>query len=140
MSVVPALPITMPRLSDSMEEGVITAWLVDDGDRVEIGQGIAEIETDKATMPYEAEAAGPIRRLAKAGDTVAVGEVIAVIGDGEPDARPAVTAAPRAAATRSPRVAATRASRVNASPVARRVAAARGVDLSAVTGSGPGGR
>src|SRR5829696_1970685 len=72
----------MPRLSDSMEEGTILKWLVSEGDEVEKGQEIAEIETDKANMTYEADTAGAIIELvASEGDTLALGEVIARIGD-----------------------------------------------------------
>src|SRR5215211_2165839 len=77
-----ATDITMPRLSDSMEEGTILKWLVSEGDEVEKGQEIAEIETNKANMTYESDTAGTIIELvADEGDTLALGEVIARIGD-----------------------------------------------------------
>jgi pyruvate dehydrogenase E2 component (dihydrolipoyllysine-residue acetyltransferase) len=77
-----ATDVTMPRLSDSMEEGTILKWLVSEGDEVEKGQEIVEIETDKANMTYEADTAGSIVELvASEGDTLALGEVIARIGD-----------------------------------------------------------
>jgi pyruvate dehydrogenase E2 component (dihydrolipoamide acetyltransferase) len=73
-----AAEITMPRLSDSMEEGTILKWLVAEGDEVKRGQPIAEIETDKANMTYEADSDGTISELVAAeGDTLAIGEVIA---------------------------------------------------------------
>jgi pyruvate dehydrogenase E2 component (dihydrolipoamide acetyltransferase) len=76
--------ITMPRLSDSMEEGTILRWLVADGAAVARGDEIAEIETDKANMTYEADAAGVFRAVAAEGDALPVGAVIAVVlGDGE---------------------------------------------------------
>jgi len=76
--------ITMPRLSDSMEEGTILRWLVADGATVARGDEIAEIETDKANMTYESDAAGVFRAVASEGDALAVGAVIAhVLGDGE---------------------------------------------------------
>jgi pyruvate dehydrogenase E2 component (dihydrolipoamide acetyltransferase) len=79
--------ITMPRLSDSMEEGTILKWLVSEGDEVKRGQPIAEIETDKANMTYEADTDGTVSELvAGEGDTLAVGEVIARIGDEAPSA------------------------------------------------------
>jgi pyruvate dehydrogenase E2 component (dihydrolipoamide acetyltransferase) len=79
--------VLMPRLSDSMEQGTILTWLVQDGGEVAEGQELAEIETDKATMTYEAEAAGTLAVVAAEGTTVAVGEVIARVGgDGEPAA------------------------------------------------------
>src|ERR1700760_1537557 len=73
----------MPRLSDSMEEGTILKWLVSEGDEVSKGQEIVEIETDKANMTYEADAAGVISFVAGEGDTLALGEVIARIGAGD---------------------------------------------------------
>jgi pyruvate dehydrogenase E2 component (dihydrolipoamide acetyltransferase) len=72
--------VTMPRLSDSMEEGTILKWLVADGDEVARGDEIAEIETDKATMTYEADAAGALHLIAAEGDTLPVGAPIARIG------------------------------------------------------------
>src|SRR3954469_25317792 len=78
--------ITMPRLSDSMEEGTILKWLKSDGDEVSEGDELAEIETDKATMTYEADAAGVLEIVAEEGQTLAIGEVIAKLG-GEGDAR-----------------------------------------------------
>src|SRR5215218_389252 len=76
--------ITMPRLSDSMEEGTILRWLVADGATVARGDEIAEIETDKANMTYEADAAGVFHHVAAEGDALPVGAVIAhVLGDGE---------------------------------------------------------
>jgi pyruvate dehydrogenase E2 component (dihydrolipoamide acetyltransferase) len=76
--------ITMPRLSDSMEEGTILKWLVSEGDEVKQGQEIAEIETDKATMTYEADEAGVFHPVAGEGDTLPIGEVIATIGEDAP--------------------------------------------------------
>jgi pyruvate dehydrogenase E2 component (dihydrolipoamide acetyltransferase) len=75
-----ATDVTMPRLSDSMEEGTIIRWLKADGDEVTRGEEIAEIETDKATMSYEADADGTLRIVAQEGDTLPVGEVIARLG------------------------------------------------------------
>ena len=78
--------ITMPRLSDSMEEGTILKWLKSDGDEVSEGDELAEIETDKATMTYEADAAGVLEIVADEGQTLAIGEVIAKLkaeGDAE---------------------------------------------------------
>src|SRR6185503_12012971 len=82
--------ITMPRLSDSREEGTILKWLKSDGDQVSEGDELAEIETDKATMTYEADAAGVLKIVAEEGQTLAVGEVIANLrGEGEEDESPA---------------------------------------------------
>ncbi|HLI60913.1 MAG TPA: dihydrolipoamide acetyltransferase family protein [Solirubrobacteraceae bacterium] len=72
--------VLMPRLSDSMEEGTILTWLVEDGGELSEGQELVEIETDKATMTYEAEATGALTVVVPAGQTVRVGEVIARIG------------------------------------------------------------
>ena len=72
----------MPRLSDSMEEGTILKWLKGDGDEVSRGDELVEIETDKANMTYEADQDGVLAIVAKEGDTLAVGEVIARIGEG----------------------------------------------------------
>ncbi|HVW17704.1 MAG TPA: biotin/lipoyl-containing protein, partial [Solirubrobacteraceae bacterium] len=72
----------MPRLSDSMEEGTILKWLVEPGAIVTRGQEIVEIETDKATMTYEADSDGPLSIVAAEGDTLAVGAIIATIGEG----------------------------------------------------------
>jgi pyruvate dehydrogenase E2 component (dihydrolipoamide acetyltransferase) len=120
-----ALEIVMPRLSDSMEEGTIVQWLVRAGDHVDEGQPLVEVETDKATVVYEAQAAGSVLELrASEGESVRVGALIALVG--EPGA--------------SVEVVAQGAPRPKASPLARRVAAERGVDLSAVAGSGPQGR
>jgi pyruvate dehydrogenase E2 component (dihydrolipoamide acetyltransferase) len=73
--------VIMPRLSDSMEEGTLLKWLKAAGDEVRVGEALAEIETDKATMTYEADAAGFLEPLAKEGDTLAIGAVIARLVD-----------------------------------------------------------
>ena len=159
--------ITMPRLSDSMEEGTILRWLVADGAQVARGDELAEIETDKANMTYEADAAGVFRAVAAEGDALPVGAVIAfVAADGEalPAASPAAPPAgpvdsgrahtglaAGARASSSPPAGSAAASspsmpvvgdvaRVKASPVARRLARELGVDLAVLVGSGPGGR
>src|SRR6266480_1781214 len=72
----------MPRLSDSMEEGTILRWLKADGDDVRRGDDLVEIETDKATMTYEADQDGVLKILVDEGATLPIGEVIAHIGDG----------------------------------------------------------
>src|SRR5215203_4580058 len=74
--------VAMPRLSDSMEEGTILKWLKSDGDDVSKGEELVEIETDKANMTYEADEAGTLEIVASEGDTLAVGETIARIGEG----------------------------------------------------------
>ncbi len=77
-----ATDVTMPRLSDSMEEGTVLKWLVEEGGEVKRGEALVEIETDKANMTYEADTDGTlIEIVAKEGDTLAIGETIARIGD-----------------------------------------------------------
>ena len=74
--------IVMPRLSDSMEEGTVLRWLKGVGDAVEVGEELVEIETDKANMVYESDAAGTlIEIVASEGDTLPIGEVIARVGE-----------------------------------------------------------
>ena len=73
--------VSMPRLSDSMEEGTILKWLKSDGDEVKRGDELVEIETDKANMTYEADQDGVLSITASEGDTLAVGEKIASIGE-----------------------------------------------------------
>src|SRR4051795_9527634 len=72
--------VAMPRLSDSMEEGTILKWLKSDGDEVKRGEDLVEIETDKATMTYEADADGVLEIVAAEGDTLPIGSLIARIG------------------------------------------------------------
>ncbi len=157
-----AVEILMPALSPTMEEGTLAKWLVKEGDVIKPGQIIAEIETDKATMEFEAVDEGRIGKLLVAEGTtgVKVNAPIAVLAEeGEAlGARPKATtpagapvplapvpAAPVATApaiTAKPPAAAPRAggARVFASPLARRIAAERGLDLTRITGSGPHGR
>ena len=76
--------IVMPRLSDSMEEGTIVRWLKKDGEAVSKGEPLAEVETDKATVTFDADADGTLRIFAGEGETVPIGGVIASIGDALP--------------------------------------------------------
>jgi pyruvate dehydrogenase E2 component (dihydrolipoamide acetyltransferase) len=126
--------VLMPRLSDSMEEGTITAWHKGNGEQVARGDPIVDIETDKAVMTYESEASGVLQIVAPEGFTVALGGLIATLSPGDP--APSAPF-PRAAAHSGNGGA---KARVNASPVARRVAAAHSVDLTDLSGSGPNGR
>ena len=155
-----ALEILMPALSPTMEEGTLAKWLVKEGDEVASGDLLAEIETDKATMEFEAVDEGVIGKLIVAEGTEAVKvntPIALLLEDGESAddvaAQPAVAPAPAAsaappepaapAATESPAPAAPARSdgqRIFASPLARRIAAQKGLDLSQVTGSGPHGR
>jgi pyruvate dehydrogenase E2 component (dihydrolipoamide acetyltransferase) len=83
------IEITMPRLSDTMEEGSILAWHKQPGDKVEIGDVLVEIETDKATMEYEAYEAGTMsKQLVPEGELVSIGAPIALIDDGKGAAEP----------------------------------------------------
>ena len=150
-----ASEIVMPRLSDAMEEGTIAQWLVATGDAVKPGDPLVEVETDKATVVYESEHEGTILMLAAtAGQSVAVGALIAAVGapgeafeaaDGDATASAPAATEPELAAVGNGAgqgIAARKAggARVKASPLARRVAAGLGVDLTEVAGSGPQGR
>jgi pyruvate dehydrogenase E2 component (dihydrolipoamide acetyltransferase) len=153
-----AVEILMPALSPTMEEGTLAKWLVKEGDVVKSGQILAEIETDKATMEFEAVDEGTVGKILVAEGTagVKVNTPIAVlVEDGESlSAAPApkAAAAPVAAATpiatgapAAPVAAAASApvssgARVFASPLARRIAAEKGLDLTKVAGTGPHGR
>jgi pyruvate dehydrogenase E2 component (dihydrolipoamide acetyltransferase) len=156
----------MPKLSDTMEEGAVATWLKKEGEAIKEGEALVEIETDKATQEYESPEAGILLKiLVPAGKSVALRTPIAVIGEkGEaiPEiktaggqvlaktaapAAPAVPAAPVAlVAQGSPVVTASKheaspiGGRVKSSPLARKVAAERGIDVAALAGSGPGGR
>jgi pyruvate dehydrogenase E2 component (dihydrolipoamide acetyltransferase) len=198
--------VVMPRLSDSMEEGTILKWLKAEGDEIARGDELVEIETDKATMTYEADTAGTLSILAQEGETLPIGQPIARIGAGgeaassdggtaeapaeeevaqsgaadpaaagaaasaeasgngagnegavpaaaaataePPAASAAPAAAPPAAASPAPGGPPAPAAppsdgnggRAKASPVARRIARERGIDLSTLQGTGPGGR
>ncbi|MDQ2623363.1 MAG: 2-oxo acid dehydrogenase subunit E2, partial [Actinomycetota bacterium] len=72
--------IVMPRLTDSMEEGTIIAWLKQDGDEVTVGEELVEIETDKASMVYEADTAGTLSIKVPEGETLEIGTPIATVG------------------------------------------------------------
>jgi pyruvate dehydrogenase E2 component (dihydrolipoyllysine-residue acetyltransferase) len=124
--------LKMPRLSDSMEEGTIVRWRKRAGDPVAAGDELVEIETDKATVAYEAELAGVLTIVAAEGDTVAVGGVIGRIGSG-PGSGPGLGGSGLGAGSDV-------AVRARASPVARRMALALGVELASLEGTGPGGR
>lgn len=155
--------VTMPKLSDTMLEGTLVKWRKAKGDKVEAGEILAEVETDKATMEMESFDDGTLADLfVEEGAVIKVGDKIALIlADGETadSANQAAAAAPAEKAkaeanalkphdhpvkSPAPRAhhapAATPSGRVKASPLARKIAAARGVNLSAVAGTGPGGR
>ena len=148
--------VTMPKLSDTMVEGTLVKWVKAKGDKVEVGDILAEVETDKATMEMEAFDEGTLSELYVAeGGTIKVGDKIALIlAEGETaDTAPAAQSTPTAekpkasapAATTplalAPRAAAPATTgRTKASPLARKIAATRGVNLSSIAGTGPGGR
>jgi pyruvate dehydrogenase E2 component (dihydrolipoamide acetyltransferase) len=157
-----AINILMPALSPTMTEGTLSRWLKKEGDEVRAGDVLAEIETDKATMEVEAVDEGVLGKILVADGTtgVQVNQPIAVLVEqGEavpsgaapapaakaaetPAQTPAETPAPSPAVTKPAPVADGHAEgdRVFASPLARRMAQQAGIDLSAVSGSGPGGR
>lgn len=158
------IQLKMPALSPTMEEGTLAKWLVKEGDTVSSGDLLAEIETDKATMEFEAVDEGVIAKIlvAEGSENVNVGEVIAIIAEEGEDvaeaaasggsaspapapAAPTAEAAPAAAPAASPAPAAAPAAtasgdRIKASPLAKRIAGQKGLDLGAIKGSGPGGR
>lgn len=124
-------------------DGTLLNWLKDVGQAVSSGEVIAEIEADKATVEVEATADGVLReQRAKPGEELREGAVIAVIGASGEAAPPqqAATPAPAGQAEAAPTPAADADGRIKASPLARRVAEEKGLDLSRVSGSGPGGR
>ena len=155
----------MPKLSPTMEEGQIARWVKNEGDSYEANETLAEVDTDKATMEMTALTAGTLLKIIKgAGDTAALGEAIAIIGtkgedisallaevsaNGSPkkaeEKAEEPVAAPKAetpavASVSQETSAATNGGRMLVSPIAARMAAENGVELSSITGSGPGGR
>jgi pyruvate dehydrogenase E2 component (dihydrolipoamide acetyltransferase) len=146
-----ATDVVMPRLSDSMEEGTILKWLVEEGGEVKRGEALVEIETDKANMTYDAETDGTlVEVVAKEGAAMPVGEVIARIGEkGEekqerqavgPGDEPGRESEKPGQDEPEPGANGGDPERVKASPLARRMANEMGVELESVSGSGPGGR
>jgi len=157
--------VNMPRLSDTMQEGTVARWLKKPGDEIKKGDILAEIETDKATMDLEAYEAGTLQQiLVQEGETVPIGQVVALIGTGAAVPQPAQPAsaktgadgagtAPAPAPVERPPAAETSAQSkepatiesgergaIKASPLARRMAEEHDIDLSRVQGTGPGGR
>jgi pyruvate dehydrogenase E2 component (dihydrolipoamide acetyltransferase) len=156
-------PILMPQAGNTMEEGRVVAWKVKEGDRITVGQIICEIETDKATVEFEATDAGRLAKIiAPAGAVVPVKQPVAFLAENDADVQAylsagGASAAPVAPAASQPAVAQPKAAgtaaatgaptaalpggRVKASPAARKIAATMGVDLGSVgAGSGPQGR
>ncbi|WP_044102408.1 dihydrolipoamide acetyltransferase family protein [Neolewinella persica] len=161
--------IRMPRMSDTMEEGNIVDWLVAEGDEVEAGQTLAEVETDKATMELDSYFDGVLLHIAVKNGAVPIDGIIAVIGEEGEDWKAAIaaagdgasapapekeeetaapekeeTAAPAAAAAPAPAATAPASTdsdeRVKASPLAKAMAKEAGIDVSTLTGTGEGGR
>ncbi|WP_339608027.1 pyruvate dehydrogenase complex dihydrolipoamide acetyltransferase [uncultured Roseivirga sp.] len=164
-SNIKAEVVRMPKMSDTMEEGVISAWHKKVGDTVESGELMAEIETDKATMEYESYNDGVVLYLgAKEGESVAVNGVLAVVGEkgadfeallkaedqtgekAEPAKEEATEAAPKQEATETKKeeisapAETNNKGRIKASPLAKRLAEEKGINISEVKGSGDGGR
>jgi pyruvate dehydrogenase E2 component (dihydrolipoyllysine-residue acetyltransferase) len=146
------IPLVLPQLSISMEEGTVLSWLVADGEQVLAGQPIVEVETDKSTLEVEAPAAGVLRIRVQAGATVSVEALLAEIYElGEtpldidprlptPGARPRAESASVSSGQRVPPVGPDGSGRHIASPAARRLAQELGVDLAGLAGTGPGER
>jgi pyruvate dehydrogenase E2 component (dihydrolipoamide acetyltransferase) len=146
-----ARELTMPKLSDSMADAVIVHWLKSPGDSFEKGEALIEVETDKATVVYEAESGGTLDSiLVPEGATVAIGEPIATLANGEsgsssekrraPAQRESAGAQPIGAAVATAPGDGSGAQRPNATPVARRTAVELGVSLHGIVGTGQGGR
>ena len=151
---IPAQVIRMPKMSDTMTEGTIVVWHKKVGDKVKSGELLAEVETDKATMELESYENGTLLYVGLAvGEAVKVDGIIAIIGEAGADYTPllsddpAVSApsAPAAEAKTSDQAAPVQAasatdSRVKASPLAKQIAKEKGVDISAISGTGENGR
>ncbi|MFV1884486.1 MAG: pyruvate dehydrogenase complex dihydrolipoamide acetyltransferase [Balneola sp.] len=155
-----AIKIEMPKLSDTMEEGVIAKWNVKEGDTVEAGDIIAEVETDKATMDVEVFDGGTILKIVPGeGDAVPLGGIIAIIGEKGEDisgmleegassseekeeVKQEATSEPtkEEASTQTESSSSSDNGRVKASPLAKKIAEDKGIDLSGVSGTGPEGR
>ncbi len=148
--------VTMPRLSDTMTEGTVATWLKKIGDTVAEGDILAEIETDKATMEFESFQSGTLLYIGiQAGESALIDSVLAIIGPAGTDisgiaenyakgvAAPAATPIAEAQTTTAPAAVASvssDASRIFASPLAKKIAAEKGIQLSQVKGSGENGR
>ncbi|OEK03780.1 pyruvate dehydrogenase complex dihydrolipoamide acetyltransferase [Roseivirga sp. 4D4] len=169
-SAINAEIVRMPKMSDTMEEGTISAWHKKVGDTVESGELMAEVDTDKATMEYESYNDGTVLYLGAAeGEAVKVDGILAIVGEPgadyetlikaeaqsgaeeapapapeapapAPAATPSTSAAPAPSMPSAAPVVATANGRVKASPLAKRLASEKGIDISQVPGSGEGGR
>src|SRR5918995_2873370 len=161
-----ATEIKLPRLGQGMESGTVVRWLKQEGDRVEKGEPLYELDTEKVTQEVEADASGVLLKISVQEGEVPVGQTIAVIGEEgedvpEAEAEPEVDETPQEEGSRAPardeeREEGRRApmteqvteareptradGRVKASPLARRIARERGIELAQVRGTGPEGR
>ena len=148
-----ATNVVMPQMGYDMREGTVVRWYKQEGETINRGEVIADIETDKATVEFEAYTGGVLGRIVAAeGVAVPVGNLIAIItepGEAVPEpavvppaaAEPAPAPTPETVAAVAPPAAAPPADgQVRASPIARRLARERGIDLSLLTGTGPNGR
>jgi pyruvate dehydrogenase E2 component (dihydrolipoamide acetyltransferase) len=148
-----ATEVKLPRLGQGMESGTIVKWLKSEGEKVEKGEALYELDTDKVTQEVEADASGVLLKIAIAEGEVEVGKTIAVIGEegeqvetaaAEPPQGERRETTPSAPPRQTEQVTETREpsgnGRIKASPLARRIARERGIDLSAVVGTGPEGR
>jgi pyruvate dehydrogenase E2 component (dihydrolipoyllysine-residue acetyltransferase) len=152
-----ATEIKLPRLGQGMEAGTIVKWLKSEGDSVQKGEPLYELDTDKVTQEVEADASGVLLKIAVSEGEVEVGKTIAVIGEqgeevsisenGAKAPEPAAAAEPAEAPDQSTsagqtlRAGPTRdGGRIKASPLARRIARERGIDLAQLRGTGPDGR
>lgn len=148
--------VSMPRLSDTMQEGTITRWIKQPGDKVKRGDIIAEVETDKANMEIEAYDSGVLEQiLIQEGEVAPIGQAIAIIGDGSGAKQAPVASVQASAASANGATAQATApaistptfvesapseGRLKASPLARRIAEEHSIDLAQIKGTGPGGR
>src|SRR5881398_3197294 len=148
-----ATEIKLPRLGQGMESGTIVKWLKSEGDQVEKGEPLYELDTDKVTQEVEAEASGVLLKIAVSEGEADVGTTIAVIGEqgeevpelgngGAPESAEgrAASAAEQVAEARQPAQGNCAGARIKASPLARRIARERGIELGSLKGTGPEGR
>src|ERR671937_1140614 len=156
-----ATEIKLPRLGQGMESGTIVKWLKTEGDKVEKGEPLYELDTDKVTQEVEADASGVLLKIAVQEGEVEVGRTIAIIGkEGEEVALKEEAAREASQSAEKPSPAPAReeerergaaastngapqpaaGGRIKASPLARRIARERGIELSSLTGTGPDGR
>jgi pyruvate dehydrogenase E2 component (dihydrolipoamide acetyltransferase) len=150
-----ASEVKLPRLGQGMESGTVTKWLKNEGDAVEKGEPLFEVDTDKVTQEVESDFAGVLLKIALREGEAPVGQTIAFIGQPGEEVAAAEPAAPQPEKVSDTTVsdtsqvsdtvvearpASTANGRIKASPLARRLARERGIDLSALTGTGPEGR